>query len=588
MAFYSDELIDEIRDKNDIYDVISQYVGLKKKGGTYFGLCPFHNEKTPSFSVTPSKQMFYCFGCGEGGNVFSFLQKYDNISFPEAVEQLANRAGIELPKREMTAEEKRRADKRTKLFEINKEAATYFYKMLRSDHGKRAYEYFKGRQLSDETIKNFGLGYSDQYSDDLYKYFKGKGYSDEFLSESGLCTIDEKNGGRDKFWNRAMFPIMDQNGKVIAFGGRVMGEGEPKYLNSPETMIFNKSRTLFGLYLAKKTKREELILCEGYMDVISLHQAGFDNACASLGTALTEGHAGIIKRYTKKVLLCYDSDGAGRKAALRAIPILKNAGISCKVINMQPHKDPDEFIKALGAEAFEERIKNAENGFMFRVRSAEEKHDLKDPDERKQFQDEIADMLLEFSEEIERDNYINAVEERYHFGIEPLKKLVARRAQKGGIIKEERTEIPKRKANVNENISERLLITWLSERPELYPMIKKYVLPEHYPEGIWAEIATLLYAQLDETGKPEPAKIMQSFTEEEEHREVARIFNTTVGEFPDEEAFQRALKESIIRVRQNAMERERKNMDPRDMEGLKRIVEEKKFIDEMKRGLYNG
>ena len=337
MPYYSDELIEEVRSRNDIVDVIGGYVRLQKKGSTYFGLCPFHNEKTGSFSVSPNKQMYYCFGCGAGGNVFTFLMKYENYTFSEAMQTLADRAGVELPQQEMTEAQKREADKRTRLLEINKEAAKYFYSLLRNNRGTKALEYFRKRELSDETMQKFGLGYSDQYSDDLYRYLRSKGYDDNILKDSGLVTIDEARGGRDKFWNRAMFPIMDANNRVIGFGGRVMGDGEPKYLNSPETKIFDKSRNLYGLNIARHSRKDYLLLCEGYMDVISLHQAGFDNAVASLGTALTSGHANLLKRYTKEVFLTYDSDGAGVKAALRAIPILKEVGITTKIINMRPY-----------------------------------------------------------------------------------------------------------------------------------------------------------------------------------------------------------------------------------------------------------
>ena len=379
MPYYSDELIEEVRSRNDIVDVIGSYVRLKKKGSTYFGLCPFHNEKTGSFSVSPNKQMYYCFGCGAGGNVFTFLMQYENFTFGEAMQSLADRVGIELPQQEMTSAQRREADRRTRLLEINKEAAKYFYTLLRSPRGQKAYQYFKKRELSDETMQKFGLGYSDQYSDDLYRYLRKKGYDDDILKDSGLITIDEVRGGHDKFWNRAMFPIMDVHNRVIGFGGRVMGDGEPKYLNSPETRIFDKSRNLYGLNIARTTRKNQLLLCEGYMDVIALHQAGFDNAVASLGTALTSGHANLLKRYTKEVYLTYDSDGAGVKAALRAIPILKEVGIVTKVINMRPYKDPDEFIKALGAEEYQKRIDEAENSFLFEIRIMQENYDMNDP-----------------------------------------------------------------------------------------------------------------------------------------------------------------------------------------------------------------
>lgn len=369
MPYYSDELVEEVRSRNDIVDVIGSYVHLQKKGSTYFGLCPFHNEKTGSFSVSPNKQMYYCFGCGAGGNVFTFLMQYENFTFPEAMQELADRVGIELPKQEMTSAQRREADRRTQLLEINKEAAKYFYMLLRGPRGQRAHEYFKKRELSDETMQKFGLGYSDQYSDDLYKYLRSKGYDDEILKETGLVTIDEVRGGHDKFWNRAMFPIMDVHNRVIGFGGRVMGDGEPKYLNSPETKIFDKSRNLYGLNIARSTRKNQLLLCEGYMDVIALHQAGFDNAVASLGTALTSGHASLLKRYTNEVYLTYDSDGAGVKAALRAIPILKEVGITTKVINMRPYKDPDEFIKRLAHRSMRSVSKRLKTALCFRYGS---------------------------------------------------------------------------------------------------------------------------------------------------------------------------------------------------------------------------
>ena len=380
MAYYSDELIEEVRSRNDIVDVISGYVRLQKKGSTYFGLCPFHNEKTPSFSVSPGKQMYYCFGCGAGGNVFTFIMQYENYTFPEAMEMLADRAGIELPKQEMSAEQRRAADRRARILEVNKLAAKYFYMLLQNPQGELARKYFEKRQLTRETITHFGLGYSDKYSDDLYRYLKKAGYEDDLLKDSGLVTIDERRGGRDKFWNRAMFPIMDANNRVIGFGGRVMGDGEPKYLNSPETIIFDKSRNLYGLNFARQSRKPQILLCEGYMDVIALHQAGFDNAVASLGTAFTSGHASLLKRYTKEVYLTFDSDGAGVRAALRAIPILKEAGLTAKVINMQPYKDPDEFIKALGAEEYQKRIDKAENSFLFEVRILERDYNMQDPE----------------------------------------------------------------------------------------------------------------------------------------------------------------------------------------------------------------
>ena len=377
--FYSEDLVEEVRSRNDIVDVISGYVRLQRKGSSYFGLCPFHSEKSASFSVSREKQMYYCFGCGAGGNVFTFLMEYEHYTFPEAMKVLADRAGVQLPEQEASEEMRREQSLRSRILELNKMAAKYFYYQLRQENGAHAMKYLKDRQLSDETIHRFGLGYANKYSNDLYRYLKGKGISDELLAQSGLMQVDEKHGMYDKFWNRVIFPIMDVNGRVIGFGGRVMGDGKPKYLNSPETVVFDKSRNLYGLNFAKTARKKQLLVCEGYMDVISLHQAGFINAVASLGTALTSQHASLIRRYTDEVILTYDSDEAGVRAALRAIPLLAEAGVTARVLNMRPYKDPDEFIKALGAEEFQKRIDDAQNSFLFETDILQKSFDMNDP-----------------------------------------------------------------------------------------------------------------------------------------------------------------------------------------------------------------
>ncbi len=587
MPYYSDELIEEVRSRNDIVDVIGGYVRLQKKGSSYFGLCPFHNEKTGSFSVTPSKQMFYCFGCGAGGNVFTFLMKYENYTFGEAMQTLADRVGIELPKQELSEAQKREADERSRLLEINKEAAKYFYALLRNPRGERAYEYFKNRQLSDETMQKFGLGYSDQYSDDLYRYLRKKGYDDEILKKSGLVTIDEVRGGHDKFWNRAMFPIMDVHNRVIGFGGRVMGEGEPKYLNSPETRIFDKSRNLYGLNIARTSRRNQLLLCEGYMDVISLHQAGFDNAVASLGTALTSGHANLLKRYTKEVYLTYDSDGAGVKAALRAIPILKEVGITTKVINMRPYKDPDEFIKALGADEYQKRIDEAENSFLFEIRILNEQYDMNDPASKTAFFNETAQKLLGFSEELERNNYIQAVAEKYFVTVEELKKLVNNLAIKGGIVK---APTPL-KSGINENKkkedgmkqSQKLLLTWLIEDTRLFKTIEGLITPEDFTEELYHRVAEKLFEQYKTEGAVNPAQIVSMEAGEEEQREIASLFNATIHEVETQNEMEKALKETIIRIKQNSINYRSDHLDPNDMAGLMKVIEDKRALEKLEK-----
>ena len=587
MAYYSDELIEEVRSRNDIVDVISGYVRLTKKGSTYFGLCPFHNEKTGSFSVSPNKQMYYCFGCGAGGNVFTFLMQYENFSFPEAMEALAERTGIELPKQEMSAQAKKEADKRQILLEINKAAGKYYYMLLRSEHGKQAYEYFKKRELSDATMQKFGLGYSDKYSDDLYRYLRKLGYDDAILKESGLVSIDEVRGGHDKFWNRAMFPIMDVHNKVIGFGGRVMGDGEPKYLNSPETKVFDKSRNLYALNFARQTKKPQMLLCEGYMDVIALHQAGFDNAVASLGTAFTSGHASLLKRYTKEVYLTFDSDGAGIKAALRAIPILKEVGLTAKVINMKPYKDPDEFIKALGAEEYQKRIDAAENSFMFEIRILEQKYDMKDPEGKTAFQTEVAKKLLDFTTELERNNYMEAVADKYHMSFEALRNLVNQLGTQGGLVKE-RTPL---KSGLNEKKhkkedgmkqSQKLLLTWLIEYDNLYDKIKDIITPEDFTEDIFRKVAELLYEQ-KKSGTVNPAQIISLFAEEEEQREVAELFHARIHEVDSAAERDKALKETILRVKDNSISYRSAHLEPTDMQGLQQLVADKRTLQNMEK-----
>ena len=589
MPFYSEELVEEVRSRSDIVDVIGQYVRLQKKGSTYFGLCPFHNEKTGSFSVSPNKQIYYCFGCGAGGDVFRFLMQYDNMTFGEAMKTLADRAGVELPHQEMTSAQKAEADRRTQLLEINKEAARYFYALLRSPRGKRAYDYFhEKRQLSEETMKKFGLGYADQYSDDLYRYLRRKGYSDEILKESGLVSIDEVRGGHDKFWNRAMFPIMDAHNRVIGFGGRVMGDGEPKYLNSPETRIFDKGRNLYGLNIARSTRKDYFLLCEGYVDVIALHQAGFDNAVASLGTALTAGHASLLKRYTKQVYLTYDSDGAGQRAALRAIPILAEVGIVTRVIDMKPYKDPDEFIKALGARAFQERIDRAQNSFLFEVHTMESRHDMEDPTSRTAFFHEVAQRLLDFPEELERNNYIQAVARQYSVNEGDLRRLVNQQAIKGGLVK---AQTPK-KSGINENKtrkkedgirqSQKLLLTWMAEKPELFHQIEKYISPDDFTEELYHKVAELMFAEYAASGSVVVARIASHFQEEEEQREIAGMFNARIRALQEKADWEKALKETILKVKSNSIEVRSSHLAPTDMAGLMQLVEDKRALDKLK------
>ena len=585
---YSDDIIEEVRMKNDIVDVVSQYVKLNRRGNTYFGLCPFHNEKTPSFSVTPSKQMYYCFGCGAGGNVYNFVMEYENYTFGEALQHLADRAGVQLPKIEYSREAREKAEKRATLLEINKLAASYFYYQLRRENGSQAYTYLINRGVSEDTIKKFGLGYSDKYSDDLYKFLKSKNYSDDLLRESGLFNVDERHGMYDKFWNRVIFPIMDVNNRVIGFGGRVMGDGKPKYLNSPETKIFDKSRNLYGLNIARTTRKNYLILCEGYMDVISMHQAGFTNAVASLGTALTSGHASLLKRYTQEVLLLYDSDDAGVRAALRAIPILREAGITSRVVSLKPHKDPDEFIKALGGEEFEKRLERAMDSFMFRIHMAQKEFTMEEPQGQNRFFERCAQMLLELSDELERNLYIEAIVKDYRgygISVEDLRKRVNTLALKGTPA-EQRIQPkttgaqPKKKDSASEK-AQKLMLTWLVTYPGIFDTVIRYIQPSDFVVPLYRRVAEMLYQQYEE-GDVNPARLMNAFIDSEEQREVSSLFNATIHlETPEEQ--NRAFSDAVLRIRDESLKEKNKTLDPADMKGLQEFVKAKKDLEDLRR-----
>ena len=441
-------------------------------------------------------------------------------------------------------------------------------------------------------MNRFGLGYSNKTSNDLCQYLRHKGYPDELIRESGVAVFNEKYGMSDKFWNRVMFPIQDVNHRVIGFGGRVMGEGEPKYLNSPETPVFDKSRNLYGLNFARTARQDNIILCEGYMDVIAMHQAGFTQAVASLGTAFTSGQANLLRRYTENVILSYDSDGAGVKAALRAIGILKEAGLTGKVLNLEPYKDPDEFMKNLGREEFAKRLLQAENTFFFELRMMQKQYDLSDPEAKTKFYNEIAKKLCGFSEEVERENYTEAVAEKYNISMESLKKLVTGYAAKMGMAAEViRPKPPVQRKNPpkaqQENV-QKLLLTWLVEEPHLYKKIKKYITPLSFTNELYRQVAQELFPKLEE-GKPNPAAIISRFSQEEEQREAASLFNTKLPYMQQDMESQsqvqereKAFHDIVVKVKRNAYEHDLKASGS-DMEALSRVISGRQELDELEK-----
>lgn len=581
--YYPEELVEEIRVKNDIVGVISGYVKLQKKGSNHWGCCPFHNEKTPSFAVSEAKQMYHCFGCGVSGNVYTFVMKYENMTFPETVKLLAERAGVNLPEMEYSEEEKKRAGHRQRLLEVNKEAARFFYYQLRSPHGETGMKYLTRRELSKETIHKFGLGYAGKSGTQLVEYLRSKGFEDALICEAGLATFSEKRGLCSQFWNRVMFPIQDINHRVIGFGGRVMGDGEPKYLNSPETPVFDKRRNLFGLNFARTARTGNLIICEGYMDVISMHQAGFAQTVASLGTAFTTEQAMLLKRYTDNVLLAYDSDGAGVKAALRGIGILRSVGLSGKVINMRPYKDPDEFIKNLGAEEFQKRIDQAENSFFFEIRILSEQYDMNDPEQKTRFHHEIAKKLCDFSEELERENYLQAVAEKYFIGIENLRKLVRSYAATNDSVKaieRPRSGINK-KQTPEENVrrDQKLLLTFLVDDPSLYGKIRQYISPEDFTEELYRLVAEKLFAGFEKEGF-QPASIISAFEEDDKQQEVAEIFHTTLPRLGTLQEKERAFHDILYAVKRNSYAYYSSRLGV-DVTALTKAVEGKKALEQL-------
>ena len=426
MAF-SESFLTELTERNDIVDVVSGYVRLgKKSGSNMFGLCPFHSEKTPSFSVSPDKQIYHCFGCGKGGGVINFIMEIENLSFPEAVEFLAKRAGMPIPEEENDRESR----KRSRMLSLNRDAARFFYAQLSTPQGGAARDYMAKRRIGPATAKNFGIGFAPDTWDSLEKAMREKGYTDFELFDAGLVRKGNKGGYYDTFRNRLMFPVIDVRGNVIGFSGRILGDGEPKYMNSPETLVFNKSRNLFALNLAKKSKSGYIILSEGNIDVVSLHQAGFDSAVASLGTSLTPEQARLLSRYTNQVIIAYDNDGAGIKAAQRAIGILEKLDLKVKVLRMSGAKDPDEFIKLKGADAFRNLLESSENQIDYRLRTVTDKYDLSVDEQKVEFLKEASDLVARLPGSVERQVYAMRVASMSGVSADVVTKEVERRRKK--------------------------------------------------------------------------------------------------------------------------------------------------------------
>lgn len=556
--YYSDDVIEDVRSRNDIVDVIGGYVSLKQKGNSYTCCCPFHHEKTPSFSVNRERQMYHCFGCGVSGSVFTFVMQYENYSFPESIKLLADRVGYQLPEREISNEERAKENYRATLKEINRTAAAYYhYVLTKTEQGKIARDYLERRGISTETIQKFGMGFANKSNNGLYEYLRGKGYSDQAMRDAGLIDITEKKGATDVFWNRVMVPIADAGGKVIAFGGRVLGDGMPKYINTKDTLIFNKRQNLFALYYARKSKRRGLIICEGYMDVISMHQAGFDNAVASLGTAFTINQANLIKRYTDEVYLAYDSDGAGVNASLKNIAILRQVGISARVIDMKPYKDPDEFIQALGSEAYEERINKAITGVEFEVRTLSGRYNMNIPEEKAKFANAVAKILAELEDPVTRMGYVDMISNQYDIDKNGLKGKVS---QYGDLA------IREAKANVESELSDtvspginnkkhddyrpqKLLLTCMVNDISLFEKLDGIISEADFIDEDIKLVAGKLYEQYRSTGQVQPAMIVNMFDDVEKQQLIGNILQTELPYDVSPEEKEKVINEVVRKVK---------------------------------------
>lgn len=525
MFRYSDEIIEEVRQTNDIVDVISQYVRLKRSGRNYFGLCPFHNEKSPSFSVSPDKQIFHCFGCGVGGNVFTFLTKIEGIGFVEAVQTLAERANIQLPTLESSGDSKKE-ELKTKVYKVNEFTANFYHENLYKPDAKIAQEYVKKRKLTNDTLKSFKIGFSGKF-DELYRALKQNGFEDREILESGLVNRNDNGRYIDRYRNRLMFPICDVRGRVIAFGGRVLDDSKPKYINSPENIVYSKGRHLFGLNVAKKYDiKKNLLIVEGYMDVISLHQRGIHNVVASLGTAMTQQQGYLLRNSTEQIILSYDSDEAGLNAKLRALEILQNMGCDIRVLQMEGAKDPDEFVIKYGNARFQALIDKALSVVEFKVKVLKQRLNLDNTSDKIKFLNEIAKLIAKVENTMEREVYIEKISKEHDVSKEAIyaevNKLTYKQRNTEKALeksrpvilhkKNEETNVPEATKRRENTILSILLIGELS----IFNTIKQNIKIEDFKYPLNKQIAKKLYEEF-EKGNININGIIDNLNEEEQN-----------------------------------------------------------------------
>lgn len=539
-GYYSDEIIQEVKEGNDVVDVISEYLQLKRTGSNFKGLCPFHNEKTPSFVVSPSKQIFHCFGCGESGNVINFIMKYQNVSFPEALELLADRVGIQLQQSDQK-EYNRKRKKKDKLLEINRETARYFYRNL--SNNDLGHKYLLNRGINNDTIKTFGLGYAKNSWEDLLKYLLHKGFTQKDIEESGLIIKRKKmEGYYDRFRNRVMFPIIDVKGNVIGFGGRVIDDGQPKYLNSPETPVFSKGYNLYGLNIAKKYARnDKIILVEGYMDVISLYKFGIKNCVASLGTALTKDQVKLLKRYSDKFYICYDNDNAGINAANKAIDVFKKQGLESHVVILPEKGDPDEYIGKHGKEAFYKVLDNPYNYIDFKIYMYKKKYDISDLDNRIHFTREISKMLKNINSPIERDAYVSRISEDTNISEEAIRKEMSNKnSSRPTTSKDKYIKYNNRNNNKDSIkpvsyslepghlIAEKKLLKLLIDDKNIYNRVKDNFKPESFFNDLYRKIATNVYDMYEKGLEVNSDELLDCFNDDKDINTIKKLIKEDI------------------------------------------------------------
>ena len=527
MVRYSDELIDEIRNRNDIVDIISQYVVLKRSGRNFFGLCPFHKEKSPSFSVSPDKQIFHCFGCGVGGNVFHFVSKIENLSFKETMEMLAEKAGVELPTLE-GGEDTKLLQLKAKVYEINNLAALFYHENLYQPSAKPAQEYVKKRKLDYATLKNFLIGYSGTYNE-LYTMLKEKGFTEEEILASSLVNKTPEGKFVDRFRKRLMFPIQDTRNRVIAFGGRVLDDSKPKYINSPENIVYSKGRHLFGLNVAKKGDLKKIIIVEGYMDAISLHQRGITNAVASLGTAMTEAQGRLLRKSSEQVIIGYDSDGAGQAATMRGLEILQGMGCDIRILQIEGAKDPDEFVVKYGPERFQKQVEKAISLVEYKVKVLKNTLNIEHPNDKIKFLKEIAKVLSKIDNEIEREVYVEKIALEYKISKEAIYAEMSKLQNTNGTSKilekaKPKLELKEKEQNENQNDKrEKLIIYLLINYPEqAYPKLKEQISWKNITNPKNQTIIKKLYEEF-EKGNSNTSHILDWFEDEEIINEISWI-----------------------------------------------------------------